>query len=130
MATLSGGCLCGNVRYVISGEINPYIQFTCHCRDCQQVTGAGHARSMGVDKSQVSWSSAPKVYQLQHENSVVDSAFCGDCGAPMYKATTGMPDFVFFHLGSLDLDAPHHWSSKQTAYGESRQSWDVLDSPE
>src|SRR5215831_3129746 len=35
---LSGGCLCGVVRYVLTQRVrfNPYA---CHCTDCQRRTG-------------------------------------------------------------------------------------------
>lgn len=38
---LEGGCLCGSVRYVISGD--PSLEETpclCHCRICQRASGA------------------------------------------------------------------------------------------
>ena len=122
-----GGCLCGAVRYEVAGEVNPDMQFTCHCRDCQQVTGAGHARSMGVAADSVTWFGEPEKYEIQHEESVVDTTFCSKCGSPIYKATSNMPDFIFFHAGSLDLEFGADWSSKATAFPESRQAWDTLE---
>ncbi len=124
---MQGGCLCGEIRYEIAGEVDPQLQFTCHCRDCQQVTGAGHARSMGVADEAISWTGEPRVYQIQHDASVVDTAFCGTCGSPLYKATSNLPGFVFFHAGSLDLVCSAEWQSKQVAFPESRQAWDVLE---
>lgn len=59
---MKGGCLCGEIRYEVSGEADPQMQFTCHCRDCQQVTGTGHARSMGVMSDAITWTGEPKVY--------------------------------------------------------------------
>jgi hypothetical protein len=42
---LTGDCLCGKVRYEI-GEA-PQLAYTCHCRDCQRLTGS--AFSMAID---------------------------------------------------------------------------------
>lgn len=39
-----GGCQCGAVRYEI-GEA-PLLVYTCHCRDCQRLTGS--AFSLGL----------------------------------------------------------------------------------
>ena len=127
MSECKGGCLCGKIQYVIEGTPDPAMQFTCHCRDCQQVTGAGHARSMGVPEDMVKWSGQPKVYNIQHEASTVATAFCEACGSPIYKATTNLPGAIFFHVGSLDPTSSQVWSSKQTAFPESRPAWDVLD---
>src|SRR5437868_9629295 len=40
----SGGCLCGKIRYEITEA--PQLVYTCHCTDCQRLTGT--AFSMGV----------------------------------------------------------------------------------
>ena len=38
---LEGGCACGAVRYRLTRE--PLIVHACHCRNCQNQTGAWHA---------------------------------------------------------------------------------------
>ena len=124
---MKGGCLCGNVRYQINGDPHERMQLTCHCRDCQQVTGTGHTRSMGVASDSVEWDGAPKVFQIQHEKSVVDTAFCGDCGSPLYKRTSNLPDLVFFHVGSLEPESSKNWRPKLTVYTGRRAPWDTLE---
>ena len=126
MGRLCGGCLCGAVRYVIDAAPDKRMQITCHCRDCQQVTGTGHARSMGVRGDAVAWTGAPRVFQIQHDNSVVDSAFCEICGSPLFKRTSNLPDMVFFHVGSLDPESGQDWRPKLTVFTERRQPWDEL----
>ena len=37
---ITGGCLCGALRYRAEGE--PLFQGLCHCRNCQRISGAGH----------------------------------------------------------------------------------------
>src|SRR5215831_5139117 len=41
----TGGCQCGQVRYEITEE--PQSVYTCHCLDCQRLTGS--AFSLGID---------------------------------------------------------------------------------
>ena len=38
---ISGRCKCGQIAY--SGELVDAPMFRCYCRDCQQLTGAGHS---------------------------------------------------------------------------------------
>lgn len=36
MVTLNGSCLCGEIKYEVSGE--PVLKATCHCTSCQKGT--------------------------------------------------------------------------------------------
>ena len=38
MANMTGGCLCGRVRYTVTGV--PAFSGICHCRNCQRYTGS------------------------------------------------------------------------------------------
>ncbi len=126
MAKYKGSCLCGKITYEINGTPDERMQLTCHCEECQKITGAGHARSMGVTKDSVTWRGEPKVYQIQHEESVVDTAFCGECGSPLYKTTSAMPKLFFFHVGSLDPACSDAWRPNFTAFEQRRPAWDQL----
>src|SRR5258708_32619699 len=44
-----GGCLCGAVRYRVSGE--PVAATLCHCRSCRKASGGTNVAWAGVDKS-------------------------------------------------------------------------------
>jgi hypothetical protein len=60
---LSGGCLCGAIRYRIVGA--PVFVGQCYCRDCQKATGTGHSTVLGVPGSQLSITGEPAVYASQ-----------------------------------------------------------------
>ena len=45
---VEGGCLCGAIRYRISGNVLGEV--TCHCRDCQYVCGGAPAYVIAVPK--------------------------------------------------------------------------------
>ena len=51
MAELTGGCLCGAIRYSINAE--PVMSGACHCRDCQYASGGSAAFVMIFPKSAV-----------------------------------------------------------------------------
>jgi hypothetical protein len=38
MSTLEGGCLCGAIRYRVSGK--PANTMICHCRTCRRAAGS------------------------------------------------------------------------------------------
>ena len=43
---MTGGCLCGQVRYEADGA--PAWTAICYCRDCQRASGSGYMPVMGV----------------------------------------------------------------------------------
>ena len=45
-APMTGGCLCGAVRYECTGE--PVFSLLCHCRDCQRQSGSAYAAAVRV----------------------------------------------------------------------------------
>jgi hypothetical protein len=45
---LTGGCLCGAVRYQAEGE--PLYAGFCYCEDCRRASGAGAVPFMGYKK--------------------------------------------------------------------------------
>ncbi len=38
MSDRHGGCLCGNIRFTLSGD--PAMTAVCHCRNCQKTAGS------------------------------------------------------------------------------------------
>ena len=49
---LTGGCLCGDIRYELKGPALFVGQ--CCCKDCQKATGTGHTTIIGVMRPQLS----------------------------------------------------------------------------
>ena len=54
MAKVTGGCLCGAVRY--TAEADTAGAGVCHCRDCQKFTGSAFATVVMARKEEVTFS--------------------------------------------------------------------------
>lgn len=37
--TLTGGCLCGAVRYSLDADAEPLYSVICHCQNCKKSSG-------------------------------------------------------------------------------------------
>lgn len=119
--TYKGGCQCGAVRYESNSE--PAFSIKCYCRQCQRITGTGHAVSFALPADSVTLSGALTTYELTAESgNRVESRFCPTCGSPVMKCTEGHPQWLFFHAATLD--DPSLFNPGKEIYRETRQPWD------
>lgn len=78
----NGSCLCGAVRFQISGEFESF--FLCHCARCRKDTGSAHAANLFSSTAAITWLSGHdciKTYRVpatRHERS-----FCTECGSAL-----------------------------------------------
>ncbi|MGH6947798.1 MAG: GFA family protein [Kiloniellales bacterium] len=115
--TLTGGCLCGAVRYQIVGI--PHDPQFCHCRLCQRQFGAAFALWASFPNDGIFWTKGrPKVYRA---TPIAERGFCGACGSPLFFRYFVTPGSVGIALGTLDRpeEVPPriHWGI------ESRLPW-------
>jgi hypothetical protein len=98
--SLSGSCLCGAVRYTVSGEVQRF--YHCHCSRCRKATGTGHATNLMVEGS-LTWHSGEDLIRRfkppQAERFA--NAFCTRCGARVPRRIEP-PGVVVIPAGSLD----------------------------
>jgi len=75
---LSGGCLCGRVRY----EATPDRRdgYYCHCRMCQLAVGNTRAAFLNLRKAELRWLSEPTYYA---SSKIARRGFCSHCGTPL-----------------------------------------------
>ena len=63
---VTGGCLCGEVRYRSKGEVRWVAH--CHCRWCQQASGAAFLTYIGFRTDDLEWTKgAPAIYRSSAE---------------------------------------------------------------
>ena len=60
MASVTGGCLCGRVRYTATGE--PAFSGICHCRNCQRYTGSAFETVIAFPTAAISVHGELKTY--------------------------------------------------------------------
>ena len=99
---LTGGCLCGAVRYEWENE--PEEVTYCHCNDCKKATGGAYSISIEAYKETFNIVSG----QLKKYKTKADSGdsttrnFCSECGSPIFIEIGNYPDLVWINAGGMD----------------------------
>ncbi|WP_175253420.1 GFA family protein [Pseudomonas sp. BMW13] len=108
MPQITGGCLCGQVRFSTSAQ--PYRVGVCHCMDCRKYHGALFHASAIFAQDAVTLSGETGQYGGRH--------FCPRCGSSVYSRTA---DEIELNLGSLD--APDQFTPTYELWTIRREAW-------
>jgi len=93
-------CHCGTLRATTSGE--PLLVAICHCKACQQRTGALAASVAGFAKAQVTIEGQTKVFDRYGESGrKVRFYFCPNCGTSLYWEADGRPGSYILAVGAF-----------------------------
>src|SRR5215212_8447926 len=90
---LTGGCMCGSVRYELTSD--PFDCGWCHCRTCQLTSGAPAMVFASVPAGDI-------VVRSVASSSFGHRSFCGTCGTPFLMQVDHQPETVDFSVATLD----------------------------
>ncbi len=79
--TLTGGCLCGGVRFELAGPID--VVNMCHCSRCRKRGGSAFATVVHAKLSQFRLVSGEEQIQLFEPDGWNARRFCNVCGSPL-----------------------------------------------
>jgi hypothetical protein len=118
---ITGGCLCGALRYRAEGE--PKFQGLCHCRNCQRLGGGGHAGVLCFDEAAVTVEGATRAYAATGGSGRTATRFsCSTCNSIVYGTAEVMPGLINLYAGSLDDTA--QFKPQMAIFTRSRPAWD------
>ena len=122
--TLKGSCLCGAVKYEVTGEAKRFLH--CHCSRCRKATGTGHASNLFLQPGELRWLQGEeqvRSFKLPEAKRFTNQ-FCATCGGRLPRQAPGT-DVVLIPAGSLDDEAPMKPQGR-VFYG-SRAGWSCAD---
>jgi hypothetical protein len=106
---VTGGCLCGAVRYV--SVTPPSEGFYCHCRTCQRFFGGLSGAFVRIARASLVFTKgAPSYYR---SSDVATRGFCVTCGSPMVFVYDAPAADYWIGIGSLDR--PEDWPLTRSA---------------
>ena len=120
MANITGGCLCGRVRYTVTGE--PAFSGLCHCRNCQRYTGSAFEALIAFPAASVSVQGELKTYDDTGDSGQpVHRRFCPNCGSGVVNEVDVLPGVTIVLAGTLD--DPAAFKPTMDVYWSRAQPW-------
>ncbi|HEX8213924.1 MAG TPA: GFA family protein [Allosphingosinicella sp.] len=96
----TGGCACASVRYRLDSP--PFDAGWCHCRICQQVSGAPAMVFASVPHGDLVFTQGADKVKTYASSSFGHRLFCGECGTPLAMKVDHQPQTIDFTIASLD----------------------------
>ena len=103
MVKLSGGCLCGSIRYTILQQ--PILAYTCNCRFCQKDTGTAYRSALAILNENVELIGkdfSVYIYKSVEHGRELYKNFCPDCGTTISLKTERFHERQVIMIGTLD----------------------------
>ena len=123
MTPLTGGCLCGGVRWELSER--PTHATYCHCTRCQRRTGTAAAPNARPRAGTFAITQGEeRVKRWRHPDGGWVKAFCGTCGSALFSENPDDPDEKGVRMGGFDTDPGLEFNHR--AYVDSAATWEPI----
>ena len=117
---LTGGCHCGQVRYIVTGSVSQ--ETNCHCSICRRTSGAPYVAWFTARRTQFQLTRGePTRYASSPKGS---RRFCGACGTQLTFEHADFTDEI--DITTCSLDDPQLLPPKDHTRTSSKLSWVIL----
>ena len=122
---LTGGCLCGEIRYVVDWSVKRLA--ACYCNDCQRMTSAGGSVNARVPASAFRLTKGQtRVFTKKADSgNALHRHFCGNCGSWIYNPMGDDPEHLVLKAGTFDRH--EGMRIELNLWASSRQPWAPTD---
>lgn len=94
----AGGCLCGEVRFVVSAPLGEIV--VCHCSLCRRWSGAAYGAASPIRREGLELVEDRGLAWYVDRNSR-SRGFCRSCGCGLFWSRQG-DDEIYISAGALD----------------------------
>lgn len=115
-----GGCLCGAVRYRVTGD--PVAATLCHCGSCRRASGGTNVAWAVFDNDRFEWLSGRP--QSWSSSPGIEWLSCGRCGSLVGYRRASRPAHMDITTGTLD--DPDRFPPEVEIWLEQKIGWEVL----
>ena len=99
---LTGGCLCGGVRYEVTAQ--PLSVGYCHCTRCQRRTGTAASAQARLAPDSFRVVQGEELVRAYAPPDGFHKCFCSNCGSALWSKDPASDAVMSVRLGSFDGD--------------------------
>ena len=105
MKRYQGSCLCGGIRYEVSGEIKSILN--CHCSDCRKAHGAAFRTRGAVEACDFQFVAGEELLTRYEHKPGEFRSFCRVCGSGIATFFSDPSIPIGLVIASLDTKIEH-----------------------
>ena len=99
---LTGGCLCGGVRFEVTEP--PLFASYCHCTRCQRRTGTAASPQARLAPGSLRIVAGDDLLRAYEPPGGFPKVFCSVCGSALWSRHPTNDDIINVRLGAFDSD--------------------------
>ncbi len=99
---LTGGCLCGGVRFRVDAPL--VVATYCHCTRCQRRTGTAASAQARIQPGSLTVTQGEELIRTYAPPDGFPKLFCGACGSALWSRNPDDREIVSVRLGAFDGD--------------------------
>ncbi|HEX5556238.1 MAG TPA: GFA family protein [Gaiellales bacterium] len=99
---LTGGCLCGGVRFRVDAPL--VVATYCHCTRCQRRTGTAASAQARIQPGSLTVTQGEELVRTYAPPDGFPKLFCGACGSALWSRSPDDPELLSVRLGAFDGD--------------------------
>ena len=121
---LTGGCLCGQVRYSVSAPARSVVH--CHCSQCRLSHATLVGTSAVLDRDQMTIEAGEANLTSFEHPPGNHRKFCRTCGSSLFYYADSLPEILFYFPATLDDGAHpgHEDGSEHHIHLASKAGWE------
>ncbi len=117
---ITGGCLCGKLRYEAEGPAG--ASGYCFCGDCRKASGSGFIPFMNFKVGTIRFTGQPLLHRSPNaRGGEAARNSCAVCGGLVFGGEIGNPHGHTVYAGSLDDASQFH--PTMAIFNKSRPAW-------
>jgi hypothetical protein len=103
-ASTTGGCVCGGIRFELTGPARPDSAGYCHCTRCQRRTGTAASPQTRIDGRTFRLLQGDDLLAAWRPEGGFEKCFCRTCGSHLFSRNPDDPAEMSIRLGAFDGD--------------------------